>query len=225
MGYREFNGTENYLDESAIAAQSQKNGACVCFMVGGTHIQKADWASLPVCPQGCPEPPQWLHHSSCRAKAKHVWLLCHICRKRCYRSRFGSTCYCNTWRIQKKLKTEAGLIVLAVRKGSQADCAGIMRGDVLVSFGRKPITRNALETCVIQWESLSPSHWIETETCWRSTLRRSDFQKKYKKINQHVIDLYITQHRLYVYITLWNRIAYKILFWRTQKSMSGCVGL
>ena len=40
MGYREFNGTENYLDESAIAAQSQKNGACVCFMVGGTHIQK-----------------------------------------------------------------------------------------------------------------------------------------------------------------------------------------
>ena len=96
MGYREFNGTENYLDESAIAAQSQKNGACVCFMVGGTHIQKADWASLPVCPQGCPEPPQWLHHSSCRAKAKHVWLLCHICRKRCYRSRFGSTCYCNT---------------------------------------------------------------------------------------------------------------------------------
>lgn len=24
MGYREFNGTENYLDESAIAAQSQK---------------------------------------------------------------------------------------------------------------------------------------------------------------------------------------------------------
>lgn len=72
----------------------------------------------------------------------------------------------------------AGLIVLAVRKGSQADCAGIMRGGILVSFGRKPITRNALETCVIQWESLSPSHWIETETCWRSTLRRSDFQKK-----------------------------------------------
>ena len=50
MGYREFNGTENYLDESAIAAQSQKNGACVCFMMGGTCIQKADWASLPVCP-------------------------------------------------------------------------------------------------------------------------------------------------------------------------------
>lgn len=52
----------------------------------------------------------------------------------------------------------AGLIVLAVRKGSQADCAGIMRGGIFVSFGRKPITRNALETCVIQWESLSPSH-------------------------------------------------------------------
>ena len=192
-------------------------------MVGGTRIQKADWASLPVCPQGCPKPPQWLHHSSCRAKAKHVWLLCHICRKRCYRSRCGSTYYCNTWRIQKKLKT------------GRADCSGCQKR----FSGRLRRYHERWYTCFFREKTdysqcignmrYSVGKPVSITLNWDGNLLEVNlaaqwFSKKYKKINQHVIDLYIAQHRLYVYITLWNRIAYKILFWRTQKRMSGCVG-
>jgi len=148
IGYVEFNGTENYLDEAAIAAQARKNGACVCYYGARYSHTEAGLDISSGLPTGVSSvaPAVAAPLQLAQRKRDMFDYLAIYAGKDATNRALGILAAVMPEEYGKKLKTEAGLIVLAVRKGSRADGAGIVRGDVLVSLGGRPVTRTTLES-------------------------------------------------------------------------------
>lgn len=145
IGYAEFNGTENYLDEAAIAAQARKNGACVCYYGARYSHTEAGLDISSGLPTGVSGAAVAAPLQLAQRKQDMFDYLAIYAGKDATDRALGILAAVMPEEYGKKLKTEAGLIVLAVRKGSRADEAGIRRGDVLVFLGGKPVTRTTLE--------------------------------------------------------------------------------
>ena len=151
VGYIEFNGTENYLDEKAIRQQAEAHSACVCYYTAHySHMESGvDISSgLPTtsaAPGGGSGGTPALSPLQLAARQRPMFN---------YLAVFGvrdTSDYCLELLAmpapapyREKLKTDAGMVVVALRKGGLAERSGILRGDVLVQLDGKPVTQELL---------------------------------------------------------------------------------
>jgi hypothetical protein len=150
FGYVEFNGTGNYLDEKAIAAEARARGACVCYYGASyTHtestIELIPSALAQISQSGFSVQNTASSGSQIGTRERKMFNYLVVYA--------GKDLQKHTWGIvvadpppayKKTFNTETGLLIIAVQKDSTLAKAAVERGDVLVSLNKKPVTRELL---------------------------------------------------------------------------------
>lgn len=149
-GYVEFNGTENYLDESAIRAQALAHNACICYYGSNfSHTEKGvQVVSSFMAPETSAVPgtsPVATSVALGDTERKMYNYIAVFAGKDRNPLVLGIIAVVPPENYREKSSTEGGLLVLAVRKGSLMDKASVQRGDILVTLDDKPVTSELLE--------------------------------------------------------------------------------
>lgn len=155
IGYVEFNGTENYMDEAAIRKQAEAQGACICYY-GATFSHKEKGldvvSALPAATGGMPQEAGAKSTTSLGERERKMYDYVAIYAGKDLAKRpLGIIAIDAPEHFKKQLKTDSGVLVIAVRQGSRADRLGLHRGDVLMAVNSVAATRASLR----QWYALS----------------------------------------------------------------------